>query len=73
MDEKYLEMAGDSERSAINAGVRKSQESKQLRPVGFDGTCTCGEEIPEGRVSLGYYNCAECQAALERRGKFFVK
>lgn len=73
MDEKYLEMAGDSERSAIDAGIARVRSVVEVRPKDFDGTCECGEIIPQPRVTLGHFKCVECQSALERRGRHFVK
>ncbi len=36
--------------------------------------CKCGEEIPEGRVKLGYQTCLECgdSEAYERRQSWTV-
>jgi hypothetical protein len=66
MDEKFLEMAECLTLAEVTAGLAKARIT-QTRPDGFDGTCTCGEEIPFARVALGYYNCVGCQGRKERR------
>jgi RNA polymerase-binding transcription factor DksA len=70
MDEKHLEQADAITATLINAGIAKARR-KQLKPIDFEGFCTCGAEIPVGRVVNERYNCVDCQSALERRGKFF--
>lgn len=70
MDENFLEQAEANIQSEIDAGIRRAQV-RQNKPSGFDGTCACGEIIPEKRVELGYYRCFYCQSRLEegRRGR----
>lgn len=69
MDEHYLIGAERIQESVIQAGVDRARV-REAKPSGFDGTCGCGEEIPEGRIALGYYRCVTCQSTLEgRRGR----
>ncbi len=68
MDEKYLETAElhlAAEATESLAKVRR--ELNQPKPKDFDGTCTCGEEIPPERVALKFYNCVICQGRKEDR------
>lgn len=68
MDEKYLEMAGDFAARIIESGIERSRKSATM-PIDFDGHCSCGEEIPKIRIDHGYFNCVDCQTAIERAGK----
>jgi RNA polymerase-binding transcription factor DksA len=70
MDEKYMEMAAELERATIVAGIEKARK-QQLRPDGFDGFCDCGEQVPPGRVNLGFFNCLACQQKHEGRQRFY--
>ncbi len=70
MDEKELELADAITALAIESGIKRSRQ-RSVMPADFDGHCSCGDEIPQGRIAFGYYNCTECQTAFERRGKFF--
>jgi len=50
-----------------------ARRSNKLPPKDFDGkNCSCGEEIPLGRLQAGCFNCIDCQEAEEldrkRRG-----
>jgi RNA polymerase-binding transcription factor DksA len=68
MDEKFLEMAGQLSAEEVTANLaRVRAEITQPKPEDFDGTCTCGEEIPKERVALKYYNCVVCQGRKEDR------
>lgn len=67
MDENFLERADELNRSEIEAGIARARNNGgRARPADFDGTCTCGDEIPEARVALGYYRCVRCQSLLEK-------
>lgn len=66
MDEKHLEMAERLTSDAVTSALAKVRTT-QNKPEDFDGTCTCGEEIPPARIGLGYYNCIDCQTAKEAR------
>ncbi len=70
MDEKYLEMADDFATRLIESGINQARKSA-IMPIGFDGCCSCGEEVPKQRIAHGFYNCVDCQTAIERRGKYF--
>lgn len=72
MDEKYVEQATELTESIVVAGVATAR-IKQKRPDAFDGSCECGEEIPEQRIALGYYNCVVCQSKQEGHGRFFAR
>ncbi len=70
MDAKFLEMAEQlsAEEVTANLGrVRRELDQSQTKPKDFDGTCTCGEEIPPERVALKFYNCTVCQGKKEDR------
>ena len=70
MDEKYLETAELHSAAEATEGLAKIQRDlvrTQMKPKDFDGTCTCGEEIPPERVALKYYNCVVCQGQKEDR------
>lgn len=70
MDEKFLEMADSVSAAAVAAGIASaSKQANQTKPLDFDGTCTCGEEIPPERVALKFYNCVVCQGRKEERRK----
>lgn len=70
MDEKFLEMAGNVSEAAVAAAIESaSKQANQPKPLDFDGTCTCGEEIPPERVALKFYNCVFCQGRKEERRK----
>ena len=70
MDEKFLEMADSVSAAAVAAGVDSARKAnEQKKPEDFDGTCTCGEEIPPERVALKFYNCVVCQGRKEERRK----
>jgi RNA polymerase-binding transcription factor DksA len=68
MNEKFLEQAEELSRAEVDNAIARArfQESK---PIDFDGACSCGNEIPDARVQLGYYRCLECQTALEHKGR----
>lgn len=66
MDENHLIGAEKLQEQAILAGVAKCRTQEPM-PSGFDGTCGCGEPVPEGRIKLGFYRCLDCQVALEKR------
>ena len=68
MDEKYLEMADDFAARLIESGINQARKGA-IMPVDFDGHCSCGEEIPKPRITHGYYNCVDCQTAIERRNR----
>ena len=68
MDENFLEQAEANNRSEIEAGIKRAQ-ARQLKPSNFDGSCDCGELIPEKRIELGYYRCFYCQDRLEKEGR----
>ena len=34
--------------------------------------CECGEEIPEGRLALGYTTCLRCGEKIAKERKFTV-
>lgn len=72
MDENILEQADALAAGAIEAGISKAR-MKMTRPIDFDGFCKCGAEIPTARIEYGYYNCIDCQSALERRTKIFAR
>lgn len=72
MDEKYVELASEQTESTIEAGLANAR-IKPERPDDFEGFCTCGEEIPEQRIALDYYNCVTCQSRKEGRGRFFAR
>jgi RNA polymerase-binding transcription factor DksA len=72
MDEKYLEVAEKTTDLLVNDAIARAQV-RQVRPKDFDGSCRCGEEVPEGRIAGGYYNCVRCQTLLERRGKTYAE
>lgn len=65
MDEKYLEMAGALSEADVTHGLQKARSSSP-KPEGFDGTCKCGEDIPQLRIDHGFYTCVECKAREER-------
>ena len=67
MDEKYFEVAESLSARAVEEAVRRIRNSKQERPMNFAGECSCGEQVPEARIALGYYRCVTCQSRLERR------
>ena len=69
MDEKYLEMADKISEAGVTAGIASARTTQpnQIKPKDFDGTCTCGEEIPPERVALHFYNCVVCQGRKEDR------
>lgn len=73
MDESHFEHAARLEqhmRDAALAVNRQSEQTAHRRPVDFDGSCAgCSEEVPPPRVALGYYNCVDCAAANELRGR----
>lgn len=69
MDEKFLEMADSVSAAAVAAGVDSARKEQQTKPANFDGTCSCGEEIPPARVALNYFNCVVCQGRREERRK----
>lgn len=68
MSERFLEQAEELARAEVDAAVARARTPQQ-RPIDFDGTCECGNEIPEKRVSLGYYRCVECQRLTEERAR----
>jgi len=68
MDENLLVGAERLAEAAISEGIAKCRQKEQA-PSQFDGTCECGEEIPEKRVALGYFRCLGCQMLIEARGK----
>jgi len=72
MDEYQMEVADALSRAEIETGIDKARVQKP-KPVGFDGHCGCGNEVPEGRIKLGFYNCVHCQQTLEGRRKFFAR
>ena len=69
MDEKYLELAEELTTRAIENGIEQSRKAVTM-PIGFDGYCSCGELIPAERIAHSFYNCVECQTAVEQKGKF---
>lgn len=68
MDENFLEQAEANIQSEIDAGIKRAQ-ARSPKPSNFDGTCDCGEAIPEKRIELGYYRCFYCQDRLEKEGR----
>lgn len=68
MSERFLEQAEELARAEVDAAVARARTLRQ-RPVNFDGTCECGDEIPEERVDLGYYRCVGCQRLTEERAR----
>lgn len=70
MDEKYLEQADAFAESLVVEGLERSRVQQQ-KPDGFDGHCACGDEIPDARITAGYYNCVNCQTKIERRKKLY--
>lgn len=68
MDEYFLEGAEKVNEAIVREGIAKCS-TKEKPPPQFDGTCECGEVIPEQRVALGYYRCLDCQKLREKRGK----
>lgn len=72
MDENYAERAAEVSTAMVAEGIRRVRQQKPP-PEGFAGDCECGEPVLPRRVELGFYNCVDCQAALERRRKLFRK
>lgn len=68
MDENFIETADSLMRASIDAGVERAR-TQQSKPAGFDGSCSCGEEINPRRVALGYYRCLGCQTQAEKHGQ----
>jgi RNA polymerase-binding transcription factor DksA len=72
MDEKFVELAEEITRASVITGIEKAREKKR-RPDNFDGLCECGDEVPPGRMGLGFFNCIVCQQQQERRAKFYKR
>lgn len=70
MDEKYMEQAEQLALAEINRGIELARK-REPTPPGFDGTCNCGDEIPETRIRLGYHRCVTCQSRNEKQGRQF--
>jgi RNA polymerase-binding transcription factor DksA len=68
MDEKFLVGAEELQSAVVQHGIEKCR-TKEATPSGFDGACGCGEEIPSGRVALGYFRCLTCQTNIERAAR----
>lgn len=68
MDEKYLETADALTSSMIEQRITEARR-KAPKPVDFAGFCTCGAEVPEVRISHGFFNCIDCQVLIERKSK----
>lgn len=73
MDERYLEMAEKITLAETQAGVDNVRLRAQRKPLDFVGNCLCGEKVPKKRIAAGYFNCIECQTAIEQKGKAFSK
>lgn len=74
MDEKFVELADAIQEAAIEAARARVTNQKQARPDDYEGDCTeCGEEVPERRIALGFFNCVPCQERKERRGQRQLK
>lgn len=68
MDENFIEVAEASIQHKIEIALDRARV-RQTKPLGFDGTCVCGETIQEKRINLGYYRCLRCQDQLESGGR----
>lgn len=66
MDEYLLVGAEKLAEEAIQQGIEKCR-TREERPPGFDGSCSCGEDIDPRRIALGHYRCLDCQTRIERR------
>lgn len=66
MDERILELAEQAQLHEVDAAVATiRRRDTQQRPEGFDGTCGCGEVIPDLRIAAGKFNCTDCQSIIE--------
>jgi ribosomal protein L37AE/L43A len=67
MDEKYLEGAEELVSKLTEWKIQEAQV-RQPRPENYDGRCPdCDEVVHPERIALGYFNCVDCQATLEKR------
>lgn len=71
MDEKFIEVADALTQSMIDQAIEATRHRAEKPPEGFDGTCECGEMIPEARITLGYYRCVCCQSNIEERQRMY--
>ena len=72
-EDRLIEQAEAIAAATVDEGIRKSREGLNLAPPeDYDGTCPeCGEDVPEARQALGFYNCVACQTtseSLRKRG-----
>lgn len=74
MDEREFELAEALTNRLLDAEYNRVQLELRLPvPEGFDGCCvTCGDEIPEGRLSTGAITCIPCQTKIELKRKLHI-
>lgn len=71
MDEKDFEIAAQLEQMERDSAIAKVRHRaiRASPPPEFDGSCTCGADIPPGRIAAGYWVCVDCVAEEELRNR----
>ena len=72
-EDRLIEQAEEIVAAMVDNGIQKSRDAlRRAPPTDYDGTCPdCGEDVPDERQALGFYNCVDCQTIQEnlmRRG-----